>query len=158
MTLVIREARAGDGAAIHAMVKALAVSHNEEAHFTATPAQYEAALSDPASVIGAFIALWNGVPAGCSIWHRSFSSFRGRESLYLEDLSVLPDFRRRGIARALLGRVAQLAVARGAASVHWLMQPWNDGARTLYRDAGAEIEEGLCQWRLQGEALERLGR
>lgn len=158
MSLTIREAKAGDGAAIHAMVEALAISHNEQDHFSAAPSDYEAALAAPDGVIGAFVAEWDGVPAGCALWHRSFSTFRGREVIYLEDLSVLPAFRRRGIARELVKRVAQLAVSRGAPSVHWLMMPWNEGARTLYTALGAEIEEGLCMCRLQGEALERLGR
>ena len=157
MTLTIREARAGDGAAVHAMIEALAISHNEREHFTATPDSYETALAAPDTVIGAFIAEWNGVPAGCALWHRSFSTFRGREVIYLEDLSVLPEFRRKGIARELVKRVAQLAVARRAPAVYWLMMPWNDGARKLYTELGAEIEDGLCMCRLHGEALERLG-
>jgi GNAT superfamily N-acetyltransferase len=109
-------------------------------------------------VIGVFLAEWDGVPAGCALWHRSFTTFRGREVIYLEDLSVLPEYRRKGIARALVKRVAQMAVARGAPAVYWLMMPWNDAARTLYNEIGAEIEEGLCMCRLQGEALEKLGR
>ncbi len=158
MTLTIREARAGDGPTVHAMVEALAISHNEQAHFTATPENYESALAAPDRVIGAFIAEWDGVPAGCALWHRSFSTFRGGEVIYLEDLSVLSTFRRKGIARALVKRVAELAVARGARCVYWLMMPWNEGARKLYAGVGAEIEEGLCICRLEGEALEKLGQ
>ncbi len=76
--------------------------------------------------------------------------------MYLEDLSVLPAFRRRGVARALLKEVSRLAVERGYPSVYWLMMAWNDGARRLYDEVGAEIEEGTCVCRLYGAALERL--
>ncbi len=158
MSMVIRPATSGDGPAIHAMVRALAQSHGEEEHFTATPESFEAALADPHPVVGAFLALIDGEPAGCAIWHRSFSTFRGCETLYLEDLSVLPAFRRRGVARALLKEVSRLAVERGYPSVYWLMMAWNDGARRLYDEVGAEIEEGTCVCRLYGAALESLAR
>lgn len=158
MSIVIREARPGDGATLHAMVEALAISHGHEREFTAQPEDYERELFRPDSAIGALIASSDGEPAGCAIWHRSFSTFRGRETLYLEDLSVLPQFRRRGIAAALLKAVARLAVARGLPSVSWLMMAWNEGARALYESAGAEVEDGNCHCRLHGEALERLAR
>ncbi len=156
MTLDIRAAQPGDGVALHAMVIALAQSHGYGDHVVATPAGYEAALFRNEPIIGAFIATVDAVPAGCAIWHRSFSTFRGCETIYLEDLSVLPEFRRKGIAKALLKRIARLAVERGCPQVYWLMMGWNDGARQLYLEAGAEVEDGNCFCRLHGEALERL--
>lgn len=156
MTIEIRKVQPGDGAALHAMVKALAESHGYGEHFHGSAEGYEAALFREGAVIGAFIALCGGKPAGCAIWHRSFSTFRGVETVYLEDLSVLPEYRRKGIARALLAAVAKLAVERGAPQVSWLMMGWNDGARKLYLEAGAEVEDGNCFCRLHGEALERL--
>ena len=156
MNLAIRTAQPGDGASLHAMVKALAESHGHGEHVFATPQDYEDALFRQDPIVGAFLATVDGKPAGCAIWHRSFSTFRGRETIYLEDLSVLPEFRRRGIAKALLRQVAILAVARGAPQVYWLMMGWNDSARKLYAEAGAEIEDGNCFCRLHGEALKRL--
>ncbi|WP_373504856.1 N-acetyltransferase family protein [Aestuariivirga sp.] len=155
MSIEIREARAGDGAALHAMVRSLAESHGELAQFRASPADYEVALFGEHPLVGALLALADGVPAGCAIWHRSFSTFRGRETMYLEDLSVLEAYRRQGIARMLLKAVARLAVARGMASISWHLMAWNDGARALYEEAGADIEEGVCICRLHGAALER---
>lgn len=156
MSISIREARAGDGAILHAMVRELAHNHGHAQDFVALPEDYEGFLSNPNAINGALIGYWNGEAAGCAIWQRSYSTFRGRETLYLEDLSVLPPFRGRGIGTALLKAVARLAVSRGAPSVTWLMMAWNEKARRIYSMAGAEIEDGNCLCRLSGAALERL--
>lgn len=155
MSIEVREARPGDGAAIHAMALELARSHGYEAGFSSEPAQFETALFQPGAIVGALIALVDGVPAGCAFWHRSFTTFRGREVLYLEDLSVLPRFQRRGVGKALLKALARLAVERGYPSIYWMMMDWNDGARALYESIGAEIEDGMCYCRLSDGALER---
>ena len=157
MSITVRPARAGDGAILHVMVRELAVHHGHEPDFTARPEDYERFLADPAAINGALIALWEGEAAGCAIWQRSYSTFRGRETLYLEDLSVLPRFRRKGIGRELLKAVARLAVARNLPAITWLMMGWNAEARRLYGAMGADIEDGNCLCRLSGEALERLG-
>lgn len=156
MSLVIRAARPGDGGIIHALALELARSHGHEADFSATPRDYEAALFRPDPVVGALIAVVDDEAAGTAIWHRSFSSFRGAEVMYLEDLSVLPAFRRQGIGRALLTAAARLAIERGMSGMHWMMKDWNDTARRLYEAAGAEIEAGFCQCRLEAAALRRL--
>ena len=156
MTLDIREAGAGDGAALHAMVRELALNHGHEQDFTAVPQDYERVLAETNPILGGFIGFWNAEPAGCAIWERSYSTFRGRETLYLQDLSVLPQFRGRGIGSALLRSVARLAVTRKLDGVTWLMMSWNENARRIYTAVGAEIEDGNCLCRLSGAALERL--
>lgn len=156
MSISIRPAVAGDGPIVHAMVRELAVHHSSEKYFVATPADYEKFLADPHAPNGALIAEWNGAPAGCATWQRSYATFVGRETLYMEDISVLPAFRRRGIAMALMKAVARLAVERNAAAVSWLMMGWNTDARKLYEGVGATIEDGNCFCKLSGEALERL--
>lgn len=156
MSVLIREAKAGDGLLLHAMVRELAINHGHEQDFTAEPEDYELFLSDPNAINGAFVGLWNGEPAGCAIWQRSYSTFRGRETLYLEDLSVLPRFRGKGVGTELLRTIARFAVARKLASVTWLMMAWNENARRVYSTAGADIEDGNCLCRLSGAALERL--
>jgi GNAT superfamily N-acetyltransferase len=139
------------------MVGELALNHGHAQDFTARPDDYERFLADPHAINGALIAFWDEAPAGCAIWQRSYSTFRGRETLYLEDLSVLEPFRRRGVARELLSAVARLALSRGLGEVIWSMMSWNAGARRLYEAVGARIEEGNCLCRLSGDALERLG-
>jgi GNAT superfamily N-acetyltransferase len=158
MSLSVRAARPGDGAALYAMMLALAESHGHAADVTAVAEDFERALFGPLSISGALLAELDGAPAGSALWHRSFSSFRGREVMFLEDLSVLPEFRRRGVGQALLRALAGLAVERGYPSIFWNMMDWNAGARALYERAGTEIDDATCYCRLHGDALERLAR
>jgi GNAT superfamily N-acetyltransferase len=156
MTISIRPAVAGDGPILIAMVRELAVHHGFEKHFVARAEDYEKFLADPHALNGALIAFLDDAPAGCATWQRSYQTFLGRETMYLEDISVLPDFRRKGIATALMKAVARLAVERRAAAVSWLMMGWNTEARRLYEGLGATVEDGNCYCKLSGEALERL--
>ncbi|MCX7348336.1 MAG: GNAT family N-acetyltransferase [Alphaproteobacteria bacterium] len=139
MTISIRAARTGDGPILHAMIRELAVHHGSEKEFVARPEDYEIFLSNPHALNGALVAEWNGQAAGCATW-----------------LSVLPAFRRKGIATALLKAVARLAVERKAAAVSWLLMGWNTEARRLYEANGATVEDGNCFCKLSGAALERL--
>ncbi len=156
MSITIRPAQAGDGSILRDMIRELAVHHGFEKDFVARAEDYEVFLADPHALNGALIAEWNGAPAGCATWQRSYQTFLGRETMYLEDISVLPPFRRKGIATALLKAVARLAVERKAAAVSWIMLSWNDEARRIYEANGASIEDGTCYCKLSGEALERL--
>jgi GNAT superfamily N-acetyltransferase len=149
----VRPIRPGEGAALLTMVRALAESHGFLDKQTATAEDLERALFAEHPIVGCLLAFVDGEPAGCAFWHRSFTTARGREVIYLEDLSVLPEFRRKGVARALLKDLAGEAKRRGYPSIYWLMKSWNEGARALYAEAGAEIEEGLVFCRLTDEAL-----
>lgn len=156
MSISIRPARAGDGALLTRMIRELAVHHGYEAYFSALPEDYEKFLADPAAINGALIALWNGEPAGCATWQRSYSTFIGRETIYMEDISVLADHRRKGIGAALLKAMAKFVVGRGSPRLHWLLMAWNGDARRFYAEAGATIEDGNCHCILEGDALQRL--
>ena len=154
--ITVRPIQRGEGAALLSMVRALADSHNLLHTVEATSEMYEAAMFAEAPVVGTLIAECDGVPAGCAVWHRSFSTNRGVEVMYLEDLSVLPEFRRRGVARALLKAVARLALAKNYPSIYWLLMDWNTDAKTLYASVGAEIEPGTTSCRIHGDALQAL--
>ncbi|MGE0008766.1 MAG: N-acetyltransferase family protein [Parvibaculaceae bacterium] len=153
MTIEVRPIRPGEGGVLLDMIRALAQSHGVLDKQTATAADLEHALFAAEPIVGCLIALHDGKPAGCAFWHRSFATSRGREVMYLEDLSVLPGHRRKGIASALLRALAREALARGFPSIYWIMMGWNDGARALYAEVGAEYDEGLCYYRLGDDRL-----
>ena len=154
--ITVRPMQRGEGPALLSMVRALAESHKLLHTVLATPEMYEAAMFAEQPIAGTLMAEYNGVLAGCAVWHRSFSTNRGAEVMYLEDLSVLPEFRRRGVARALLKAVAQLAVAKNYPSIYWLLMDWNTQAKTLYASVGAEIEPGTTFCQIHDDALRAL--
>jgi GNAT superfamily N-acetyltransferase len=156
MTIEVRAIQPGEGVVLLTMVRALAESHGFLDKVTATAEGLEQALFAPEPIVGCLIAFDDREPAGCAFWHRSFTTARGREVMYLEDLSVLPEHRRKGVARALLKSLAVEAKDRGLPSIYWMMQGWNEAGRALYAETGAEGEEGLCFYRLADDALIRL--
>ncbi len=95
-------------------------------------------------------------PVGFALFFHNFSTFLGRRGLYLEDIFVLPEYRARGLGRALLVRLAQIAVERKCGRFEWAVLDWNVDAQGFYRSLGATI---LPDWRIArvtGEALTRL--
>jgi GNAT superfamily N-acetyltransferase len=101
----------------------------------------------------AYLAELDGVPVGYAITFEAYSTFLARPTLYVEDLFVRPEFRRRGIGTALLRFLAGEAVARGCGRMEWTVLDWNELAQGVYRRIGArQLEEWrLC--RLTGDAL-----
>jgi GNAT superfamily N-acetyltransferase len=101
------------------------------------------------------IAEDNGEPAGFALFHPVYSTWRGR-AMHLEDLFVRPRFRGQGIGRALLERVAAIAVERKCVILFWHVLDWNTPAIDFYKTLGAEPLDEWTRMRVQGEALQKL--
>lgn len=104
------------------------------------------------------IAEWNGQPAGFAFFLYNYSTWRGQPGLYLEDLFVLPEMRGRGIGKALLERLAEIALSENCYGIRWMVLEWNEPALKFYETLGATI---LGDWEtmlLTGGPLERLAR
>ena len=91
-----------------------------------------------------------------ALYFHNYSTFLGRRGLYLEDLYVRPAHRHRGHARAMLIRLARLAVERGCGRFEWTVLDWNSGAQDFYRGLGAELLPDWRITRLTGDALKKL--
>jgi GNAT superfamily N-acetyltransferase len=156
MNLTVRSAQPGDGEIVWRFAKELAELHKEGHLFHATPGDFEKALFEQGSVCNCEIAEVDNEPAGHAFWHRSFSTFRGKPCIYLEDVFVTQKYRRMGIALALFKHLAQIAQAQDYASIYWLMMEWNAGARDFYQSIGAEFEKGFFFYRLHGDSLRKL--
>ena len=95
---------------------------------------------------------------GFALFFHNFSTFLGRSGLYLEDLYVLPEYRGKGYGKALLCRLARIAVDRGCGRMEWWCLDWNEPSIQFYRSLGAEPMEDWTVYRLAGETLHRLAR
>ena len=95
-------------------------------------------------------------PVGFALFFHNFSTFLAQPGIYLEDLFVLPEHRGSGIGRALLERLAQLAVERGCGRLEWAVLDWNESAIRFYERLGARPNSDWTIYRLAGEPLDAL--
>jgi len=102
------------------------------------------------------LAYWEGEPVGFALYLRNFSTFLGQAGIYLEDLFVDPEHRGKGIGKALLIRLAKIAVERGYGRLEWAVLDWNTPSIDFYRGLGAVPLDEWTAYRLTGDALERL--
>ncbi|MGQ0626806.1 MAG: GNAT family N-acetyltransferase [Phycisphaerales bacterium] len=100
----------------------------------------------------------DGVAEGLAVYFHNFSTWTGVPGMYLEDLFVRPAARGSGLGKALLAKVASVAVSRGCPRLDWMVIDWNEPAMGFYRKLGAEGLTGWTTWRLKGEALTRLAQ
>ncbi|HEY8812420.1 MAG TPA: GNAT family N-acetyltransferase [Candidatus Dormibacteraeota bacterium] len=104
------------------------------------------------------IAEVDGEPAGFALFFHNFSTFVGRPGIYLEDLFVKPEHRGTGLGRALLKRLAEIAVERECGRLEWAVLDWNEPAIGFYKKLGARPNDEWTVFRLAGEALQELAR
>lgn len=105
----------------------------------------------------ALIAEADGDAVGYAIFFATYSTFECRPGIWVEDLFVRPEHRRRGIGRALLARIAASALERGCARLEWSALDWNEPALRFYDELGAKRLGEWLTLRLDGQGLERLG-
>lgn len=156
MCTVIRRATVGDAAQILEFVRALAAFERAADAVLATE---EGLIRDgfgPHPFFQCLIADYDGQPAGFAFYFFNYSTWVGRPGIYVEDLFVLPQFRRKGIGRELLRQVAAIAIENGCQRLQWEVLDWNTPAIDFYRDLGAEFLDEWRNARLSGEALKRL--
>lgn len=101
-------------------------------------------------------ALEDGKEVGFALFFHNFSTFLGRSGLYLEDLFVKPEFRGKGYGKALLKKLAQIAVERGCGRFEWSCLDWNKPSIDVYLSLGAQPMEDWTVYRLTGEALAKM--
>ena len=156
-TVSIRPATPSDTALILRFIRELAVYEKLEHAVVATEQDIERALFGEQPHAEVVIAEEGDQPAGFALYFQTFSTFRGRPGLYLEDLYVTPASRGKGYGRALLAHLAQIAVARGCARFEWSVLDWNEPAIGFYKSLGAVPMDEWTVYRLTGDALSALG-
>ncbi len=101
----------------------------------------------------AIVAEVEGKIVGFALFFQNYSTFLTKPGIYLEDLFVLPEYRRRGIAKAILRYLANLAIARDVGRLEWSVLDWNQNAIAFYEKIGANILPDWRICRLTGDAL-----
>ncbi len=156
--MTLRPATPDDAATLLALVRALAEYERAPDDVVATEHDFARALSASPPEMEALIAEDDERAVGLALFFPTWSTWRGRPGVHLEDLFVVPEARGRGIGRALLSRVASIAVERGCARLEWQVLDWNEPALGFYRALGAHSLDEWITMRADGEALEALAR
>ena len=94
--------------------------------------------------------------AGFALFFHNFSTFLGKAGIYLEDLYVLPQYRHKGYGRALLQRLAQIALERGCGRLEWVCLDWNQPSIGFYLSLHAQPMDDWTIYRLSGETLQNM--
>lgn len=149
----IRRAAPRDAAAITEMIHALAEFEHAADQCTVTETQVSAALFGDSPTVHGHVAEVDGEIAAMALWFVNFSTWDGVAGIYLEDLFVRPEFRRRGLARALMAALACECVRRGYTRLSWAVLNWNTDAIALYDGIGAEPQREWTTYRLSGPSL-----
>ena len=103
-------------------------------------------------------AMEDGREVGFALFFHNFSTFVGRAGLYLEDIFVLPEHRKKGYGKKLFQQVAKIANERGCGRMEWCCLDWNQPSIDFYRSFGAQPMTGWTTYRLAGETLENAAK
>jgi GNAT superfamily N-acetyltransferase len=152
----IRSAMPSDTRVIYALVRELAVYENLLNVVDATERMIGDALFGQSPRAFCELAEWDGEVAGFSLWFYNFSTFRGRHGIYLEDLFVRPDFRGKGLGKALIVSLARRCVAEDLARFEWSVLDWNAPSIAFYKALGATMQDDWTGCRVTGDALAAL--
>ena len=153
MTLSIRTAKIGDGALILRFIRDLAAYEKLADAAVASIADIDRALFCASPKAFALIAEWNGAPCGFALYFFNFSTFLGKHGVYLEDLFVPEIHRGKGIGKALLVRLAQIAKDNDCGRLEWSVLDWNAPSIAFYKSLGAISMDEWTIYRLAGDAL-----
>jgi GNAT superfamily N-acetyltransferase len=156
--LAIRNATAADAPLIMTMIRELAEFEREldQVDATAEDLQREGFGVNPH--FEALIGAWGGTPAAYAVYFFTFSTWTGRQSLFVEDLFVRAEFRRKGIGKAMLRRMATIARDRKCYGMRWEVLNWNTPAIEFYRALGATLQTEWFPVLLQGSAFEEFAQ
>jgi len=158
MSLTIRPAVRTDAAQILAFITELAEYERARHEVVATLADIEHSLFDEGSTVRSLMCERDGRAVGFAVYFYSYSTWLGRNGIYLEDLYITPEQRGDGAGRQLLRHIAREAVANNCGRLEWSVLDWNEPAIGFYQKLGAEAQDEWVRYRLDGEKLAAFAR
>lgn len=153
--LDFRYAERKDAGLILKFIKDLAKYEKMENEVIATKELLEEWIFDKQKAEVIF-ALRDGKEVGFALFFHNFSTFLGRAGIYLEDLCVMPEYRGFGYGRAILKKLARIAVERGCGRLEWWCLDWNRPSIDFYLSLGAEPMSDWTTYRIAGDTLKKL--
>ena len=154
-TVTFRKAERKDVALILEFIQGLAAYEHMENDVVADEALLEEWIFDKQKAEVIF-AVADGKEVGFALFFHNFSTFLGRAGLYLEDLFVKPEDRGVGYGKAILKKLAAIAVERGCGRLEWSCLDWNTPSIDFYRSLGAVPMDEWTVYRVTGETLKKL--
>jgi GNAT superfamily N-acetyltransferase len=152
----INSATAKDRSHLLTMIRELAEFERLSAELEVTAESLHAALFGERPVAAALLARVDGAPAGYAVYYHTFSTFVGRPGIFLDDIYVRPEFRKRGIGRALLEAVAKIGMEVGGGRFEWIALRWNENAFRFYRSLGAKVMDEWALLRMNSREVKNL--
>lgn len=156
-TVTFRKAERKDVALILEFIQGLAAYEHMENDVVADEALLEEWIFDKQKAEVIF-AVADGKEVGFALFFHNFSTFLGRAGLYLEDLFVKPEYRGKGYGKAILKKLAAIAVERGCGRLEWSCLDWNTPSIDFYRALGAVPMDEWTVYRVTGETLRTLAK
>ena len=154
-SVTFRKAERKDTALILEFIRSLAAYEKMENEVVADKALLEEWIFDKQKAEVIF-AVADGKEVGFALFFHNFSTFLGRAGLYLEDLFVKPEYRGKGYGKAILKRLAAIAVERGCGRLEWSCLDWKKPSIDFYRSLGAVPMDEWTVYRVTGETLKKL--
>lgn len=156
MSVSIRPAVSGDEELIFSFILELAEYEKLSGEVVADEKKIAAALFCDQPRAFCELADWNGKPAGFTLWFHTYSTFKGRQGMYLEDLFVRPESRGLGIGKALLVNLARRCKRDGLGRFEWQVLDWNTPSIEFYKGLGAKPLDEWTMYRLTDDELDNL--
>jgi GNAT superfamily N-acetyltransferase len=151
--LTIRPAKSEDAPLIVQLIRELAECERAAAEAVATREDIVRDGFSGQPKFRVLIAEWSRQPAGFALFFNNYSTWRGRPGIFIEDLFVRPEFRKRGIGKSLLAKIAKIATDEGCGRLEWQVLAWNSPAIEFYGSLGARVMEEWMTMRVTGAAL-----
>ena len=154
--LSIRPANIGDTDTILRFVRYLAIYEHAEDQVLSTPAHVHKTMFSEGATAHGLICEKDGQAVGFAVYFFNYSTWQGRNGLYLEDLYVDPAHRGSGAGKALLRRLARIALDKDCGRFEWSVLDWNTPSIQFYDSLGAQPQSEWIRYRMTGDALAAL--
>ncbi len=149
----VRTATVEDAEVILALIIELAIYEKAEHEVVTTVDEIRESIFGSHSKASALIAEVDNKPVAYAVYFYNYSTWLGKNGIYLEDIYVSPEYRQQGIGKALLQRVSKIAVNQNCGRVEWSVLDWNTPAIEFYESLGAKPQDEWTVYRLSGDEL-----